>query len=150
MSWDDVRAVACSLPGAVEVTSRGLPAWKVRDRLFAWDRPLGKKDLAELGGAAPTGPVLGARVPDEGAKQALVAAEPEVFFTTSHFAGYPAVLARLDALTPTALEELVVEAWADRATPALRRQHFGDGEGTAPPSRPAGPELSDGAARVRP
>lgn len=125
-TWDDVRAVALSLPGAVEVTSRGLPAWKVRDRLFVWERPLGKKDRAELGAAASDGPVLGVRVPDEGAKQALVAAEPALF-TTSHFDGYPAVLARLDALTPAALEELVVEAWADRATPALRRERFGDG-----------------------
>lgn len=127
-TWDDVRAIALSLPGAVEVSSRGLAQWKVRGRLFVWDRPLGEKDRAELGASAADGPVLGARVPDEGAKHALVAAEPGVYFTTSHFAGYPAVLARLDALTPAALEELVVEAWADRATPALRRERFGDGE----------------------
>jgi hypothetical protein len=127
-TWDDVRSVALALPGAVEVSSRGLPQWKVRDRLFVWERPLRRKDVAELGDAAPTGPVLGARVPDEGAKQALVADEPEVFFTTSHFDGYPAVLARLDLLGREALEELVVEAWADRAPARLVRQHLGDRE----------------------
>jgi hypothetical protein len=125
-TWDDVRSVALALPGAVEVSSRGLPQWKVRDRLFVWERPLRRKDVAELGDAAPTGPVLGARVPDEGAKQALVADEPEVFFTTSHFDGYPAVLARLDLLGREALEELVVEAWADRAPARLVRQHLGE------------------------
>jgi hypothetical protein len=123
-TWDDVRSVALALPGAVEVSSRGLPQWKVRDRLFVWERPLRRKDVEELGDAAPAGPVLGARVPDEGAKQALVADEPEVFFTTSHFDGYPAVLARLDRLSRQALEELVVEAWADRAPARLVREHL--------------------------
>lgn len=88
-------------------------------------RPLRVKDVAELGDDAPSGPVLGARVPDEGAKRALVASEPTVFFTTSHFDGYPAVLARLDALGRDALEELVVEAWADRAPARLVREHLG-------------------------
>ena len=123
--WDDVRAAALALPGAVESTSRGLLQWKVRDRLFVWERPLGKKDVAELGDDAPTGPVLGARVEDEGAKHALVADEPAVYFTTSHFDGYPAVLARLDALTRDALDELVVEAWAQRAAPSVVREHLG-------------------------
>jgi hypothetical protein len=123
-TWDEVRSVALGLPGAVEVNSRGLPQWKVRNRLFVWERPLRSKDLAELGEAAPTGPVLGAHVPDEGAKQALVADEPEVFFTTSHFDGYPAVLARLDLLDRPSLEELVVEAWASRAPARLVREHL--------------------------
>lgn len=124
-TWDDVREAALRLPGTVESTSRGLLQWKVRDRLVVWERPLGKKDLAELGDDAPSGPVVGVRVPDEGAKLALVASEPAVFFTTSHFDGYPAVLARLDALSRTALEELVVEAWADRAPARLVREHLG-------------------------
>jgi hypothetical protein len=54
-------------------------------------------------------------VPDEGAKRALIADEPDVYFTTSHFDGYPAVLARLDALDEAALTELAGEAWACRA-----------------------------------
>jgi hypothetical protein len=124
-TWDDVREVALALPGATEGTSWGRPAWKVKDRLFVWERPLGRKDVAELGGDAPTGPVLGARVPDEGAKHALLADEPDVFFTTSHFEGYPAVLVRLDAISRESLEELVVEAWADRAPARLVREHLG-------------------------
>ena len=66
--------------------------------------------------------MLGARVPDEGAKRALVADEPDVYFTTAHFDGYPAVLARLDALGPEALTELAGEAWACRAPRALVAQ----------------------------
>jgi DNA-directed RNA polymerase specialized sigma24 family protein len=30
----------------------------VKDKAFAWERPLGKKDRADLGDAAPDGPIL--------------------------------------------------------------------------------------------
>jgi hypothetical protein len=73
------------------------------------------KDLAELGDAAPDGLVLGASVPDEGAKHALIADEPGVYFTTSHFDGYPSVLVRLDAIPVPDLEELLTEAWLAKA-----------------------------------
>jgi hypothetical protein len=114
-TWDDVARVCLALPGTTEVRSRDMRQWKVADKLFVWERPLRKRDREELGDAAPTGPVLGARVPDEGAKQALIAEEPDVYFTTRHFDGYPAVLVRLDALDEQALVELAGEAWACRA-----------------------------------
>jgi hypothetical protein len=90
--------------------------------LFVWERPLRTKDLAELGDAAPSGPVLAARVPDEGAKLALIAEEPDVYFTTAHFTGYPAVLCRLERLDGEALAELIGEAWACRAPRRLLAQ----------------------------
>jgi hypothetical protein len=115
-TWDDVAAVCARLPGTAAGTSReGSRQWRVGDKLYAWERPLRKADLAELGDAAPTGPVLAVRVPDEGAKFAVVAEEPDVCFTTAHFRGYPAVLCRLDRLDGQLLRELVGEAWACRA-----------------------------------
>jgi hypothetical protein len=115
-TWDDVAAVCEALPGTAASTSRdGSRQWRIAGLLYAWERPLRRADLAELGDAAPTGPVLAVRVPDEGAKLALVAEEPELFFTTAHFRGYPAVLCRLDRLGGTVLRELVGEAWACRA-----------------------------------
>ena len=114
-SLDDVARACLALPETSEVTSRGARQWRVTDKLFVWERPLRRSDLDELGDAAPSGIVLGARVPDEGAKQALVAAEPGTYFTTSHFDGYPAVLCRLDVVTEQDLRELAAEAWACRA-----------------------------------
>ena len=114
-TWDDVARVCLALPGTTESTTYGARSWKVAGKLFVWERPLRRRDLEELGDAAPAGRVLGARVPDEGAKRALVAEEPDVYFTTAHFDGYPAVLARLDALGQEALTELAGEAWACRA-----------------------------------
>ena len=61
------------------------------------------------------------RVPDLGAKEALLADDPAVYFTTPHFDGYPIVLARLDGLDATELGELVVEAWLDRAPKTVAR-----------------------------
>jgi hypothetical protein len=125
-SWDDVARACLALPATEElVRPDGLRSWRVRDKAFAWERPLRNKDLAELGDAAPTGPVLAAHVPDEGAKAALIAEEPGVYFTTSHFDGYAAVLCRLEELDDRSLTELVTEAWACRAPKRLVAQHLG-------------------------
>src|SRR3954451_9086520 len=94
---------------------RGNRAWKVRDKLFVWERPLRQSDLKALGDAAPSGPILGARVEHLVAKEALLADDPSVFFTTPHFEGYAAVLVLLDEISPEDLEEVVVEAWLAQA-----------------------------------
>lgn len=122
-SLDDVATVCLSLPETTEVLSRGARQWRVKDKLFVWERPLRRTDLEELGDAAPTGLVLGARVPDDGAKAALIAEEPGVYFTISHFDGYPAVLVRLDALDEQGLAELAEDAWACRAPRRLLAEH---------------------------
>jgi hypothetical protein len=114
-TWDDVRRLALAMPEAVEVESRGNMQWRVKDKLFVWERPLRRSDLAALGDAAPDGPILGARVEHLVAKEAMVADDPEVFFTTPHFDGYPAVLVRLDRIDLDDLDEVIVEAWLARA-----------------------------------
>ncbi|MEU4379866.1 MmcQ/YjbR family DNA-binding protein [Micromonospora echinofusca] len=119
-TWEDVRRIASGLPETSEHPSyQGAPAWKVRDRSFVWERPLRRADLDALGDAAPDGPVLGARVPELGAKEALLADGPAVYFTVPHLDGYPAVLVRLDRIDLDELTELVVEAWQDRAPKRL-------------------------------
>lgn len=123
-TWDDVARICLALPATSEGTSRGWRQWQVRAKAFVWERPLGKKDVAELGDAAPAGPVVAAYVPDEGAKRALIADEPDVYFTTSHFDGYPVVLCRLDDLDRQSLTELAAEAWACRAPRRLVAEHL--------------------------
>jgi hypothetical protein len=118
-SWDDVRRLALSLPETGERVSRDNAQWRVKDKLFVWERPLRRSDLEALGDAAPDGPILGARVEHELAKQALIADNPGVFFTTPHFDGYPAVLVQLDKISVEDLEEVVTEAWLCRAPKKL-------------------------------
>jgi len=103
------------MPGAVEESSRGNRHWRVKEKTFVWERPLRSSDLKALGDAAPTGPILGARVEHLIAKEALLADEPDVFFTTPHFDNYPAVLIRLDRISVEELTEIVTEAWLSRA-----------------------------------
>ena len=123
-TWDDVRRIALALP---ETTERGshddLPAWRVRDKMFVWERPLRRGDLDALGDAAPDGPILGARVPVQRAKVAQIADDPAVYFTTPHFDGYPAVLVRLDRIAADELTELITEAWYARAPKRLATAH---------------------------
>jgi hypothetical protein len=97
-TWNDVRRIAMGLPQTSEQSSRGTAAWRVKDKGFVWERPLRRADLDALGDDAPDGPVLAARVPDLGVKQALLADDPQVYFTTPHFDGYPAILVRLDRI----------------------------------------------------
>jgi hypothetical protein len=111
-----------SLPETSETDAHGhsgLPAWKVKDKTFAWERPLRRGDLEALGATAPTGEILGARVQHEGAKLALIESEPEIYFTIPHFNGFSAVLVRLGVIDVMDLADLIVDAWLSRAPKKL-------------------------------
>ena len=123
-SWDDVRRIALGLPESSERSSRGLASWRVREKGFVWERPLRAGEVRALGDDAPEGSILGARVEHLGAKEALLADDPDVFFTTPHFDGYPAVLVRLDRIALDELNELIVEAWLSRAPKRLAKQYI--------------------------
>ena len=114
-TWDDVRRIALGLPEAEERLSRDLRQGRVKDKLFVWERPLRRSDLEALGYAAPDGPILGVRSEHLVAKEAILQSDPDVFFTTPHFDGYPAVLVRLDRIGVEDLREVIVEAWLARA-----------------------------------
>ncbi|WP_370079097.1 MmcQ/YjbR family DNA-binding protein [Streptacidiphilus sp. MAP12-16] len=123
-TWNDVRRIALALPGTSERSSRGTAEWRVKDKGFVWERPLRRADLEALGDKAPNGPILGARVADVGVKLALLAEDPNVFFTTPHFDGYPAVLVLLERIDVAELDELIVEAWLARAPKRLAQEYL--------------------------
>jgi len=120
--WDDVRRIALALPETSERTSRGWTHWRVRDKLFVWERPLLKTDLRALGDDAPSGPILGVRTESLEAKEAMLASAPNLFFTIPHFNGYPAVLVRLSKIGARRLEDVIVEAWIARAPKRLAQE----------------------------
>jgi hypothetical protein len=96
-TWDDVVTIATRLPGVEVGTSFRTPALRVRG-----------KGMCRLR-SNPDALVL--RVIDMGEREALVQGQPDVFFTTPHYEGYPYVLVRLDAIDPIELAELLEEAW---------------------------------------
>ena len=113
-TWEDVRRLALALPETTESNN----GWRIREKAFAWVRPLRKKDMADLeqlGREVPTGEIMGIRLADELEKQELVASEPDVFFTIPHFNGWPGLLVRLDAIGLDELEEVLTDAWLVRA-----------------------------------
>jgi len=123
-SWEDVRRIALDLPETDEGTTHGNRSWRVKEKGFVWERPLRRGDLEALGDAAPDGPILGARVENEMAKEALVANDPAVFFTTPHFNGYPAILIQLDHISVEDLTEVIVEAWLAKAPNRLVKEYL--------------------------
>ncbi len=123
-TWEQVRSIALALPETEERDSRGACQWRVKDKLFVWERPLRTKEVEELGDDAPDGPILAARVEHVGAKEALLADDPDLYFTTSHFDGYPAILVRLDCAEFGELREVVTEAWLARAPRPLVKAYL--------------------------
>jgi hypothetical protein len=65
-------------------------------------------------------------VADVGVKEALVADDPAVYFTTPHFDGYPAVLVRLAEIDPDELRELLRDAWLAQAPKRLALAYLAD------------------------
>jgi len=95
--WDDVVEIATRLPGVEVGTSFRTPALRVRG-----------KGMCRLR-TNPAALVL--RVTDMGEREALLQGQPEVFFSTPHYEGYPYVLVRLEAVDAVELAELIEDAW---------------------------------------
>lgn len=115
-TWRDVRRIALSLPStSEEVSGSGKAMWYVASKWFAWERPLRRADLEALGDDAPSGPILLVPVADLEMKDVLLQSDPNAFFTTPHFDGYPGVLIRLQTIKVPTLKDVVIEAWLSRA-----------------------------------
>jgi hypothetical protein len=106
---DDVRGIARSLPGAVEIESEGFD-FRVAGKGFVWSYP--EREPGRPRRIRTDVAVL--YVGDEAEKQALLKGEPELFFTARGYDGWPLVLLRLDRVDVSRLEELVTDAWQMR------------------------------------
>jgi hypothetical protein len=109
MTWDDVVTIAGRLPEVEESTSYGTPALKVKGKGFA-----------RLRTEAEGGLVLMCRM-DE--KEALLASGDPAFYTTPHYDGYGAILVDLERVERDQLEELIEEAWRERAPVRVRKAY---------------------------
>jgi hypothetical protein len=94
-TWATVKSIGKKLPEVEESTWFNTPSLKVRKRSFV--------RLKEKG-------VIVVLI-DLDEKEALLQAEPDVFFTTSHYDGYPAFLVRLANIARDELEEVLTESW---------------------------------------
>ncbi|HEX3811751.1 MAG TPA: MmcQ/YjbR family DNA-binding protein [Mycobacteriales bacterium] len=107
---DDVRGIAVALPQVAEIDSEGFD-FRVAGKGFVWSYPerrpgrsrVIRTDIAVL------------FVGDEAEKQALLLGEPEIFFSTPAYDGWPLVMLRLAEVDVERLTELVTDAWRMRA-----------------------------------
>ena len=108
--WDEAVAFALALPGAALSTSYGRPAVKVNGKAFLYPG-------REKGSFAAASPL--------GEKELLIDTDPDTFWESDHYRGWPAVLVRYDSADPERVRQVITRAWWDKAPRALRQQ-FGD------------------------
>jgi hypothetical protein len=109
---DEVARIAMDLPGVTDGERHGHRTWFVAGKAFAWERPFSKADIRRFGDAIPpAGPILAVRVEDLHEKEAVLAAQPQAFFTIPHFDGYAAILIQLTSVRKRALREALVDGW---------------------------------------
>jgi len=92
-----IRRVALSFPGIEEGTSYGTPAFKLKKKLLVRLHQDGKSLVLKVGDAT---------------RDHLLQADPDTFFITDHYRGYPYVLAHLDRLSTQDLRKLIERAIA--------------------------------------
>jgi hypothetical protein len=114
----DLDALAMAMPLVTkEVSDDGRPSYHVHGKLFCFHRSR-RPDAIDKATGERLDDVVMFRVADQDEKELLLGSRPEVFFTTPHFNGYPAVLTRIPQLAlldRDELRDLVVDAWLTRA-----------------------------------
>jgi len=113
VTFDRVREVALKLPSVAEGTYYGTPCLRVGKTMIARLR----EDNETL--------VLKA---DPMERDILMEAEPDIFFTTDHYRGYPIVLVRLPKADLDHIEMLLRRAWF-AAAPKRLTKRFPDAGG---------------------
>ena len=106
--WETVRELALAFPEVEEDTS-GRTTYRVRGKLFAWM-------ARERDGGG-----LAVRV-DRDEKQLILDSDPDVYFTSPHYNGYPGVQIRLAAIGRDELRERLEDAWLIQAPKRLAAQ----------------------------
>src|SRR5262249_50981480 len=96
VTFDTVRAIARELPGAVESTSYGTPAFKVGKRLFTRQHDESDWLVIKI---------------DPAQRSMRMKADPATFFITDHYLNYPYMLIRPSKVDPGDLRELLEDAW---------------------------------------
>jgi len=112
--WDVVRELALAFP-EVEASSSGRIAFSIRGKGFAWE-------ARERDGGG-----LAVRV-DRDEKQLFLDANPDVYFTSPHYHGYPAVQIRLEEIDRGELQERLEDAWLIQAPKKLATAYVAENE----------------------
>lgn len=109
-----VRRVVLALP---EVSEDGDSFhFLVRGRRFAWIYP---ERIHPRKARVPNPDGLIFSVVDLAEKEALIASDPDRFFTTPHYDGFPSVIVWLSKVNDDELADVLTDAWRCRAPAEL-------------------------------
>lgn len=114
VDWDTVRTLARAFP-EVEESTDGRIAFSVRGKGFAWE-------ARERDGGG-----LAVRV-DRDEKQLFLDANPDVYFTSPHYNGFPAVQIHLEEIDEDELRERLEDAWLIQAPKRLASAYVASAE----------------------
>jgi hypothetical protein len=114
---DDVRDLAMALPHVAEIESDGFD-FRVAGKGFVWSYPERQPGRARV----IRSDIAVLYVGDETEKQALLLGEPDLFFTTPGYDGWPLVMLRLERVDVARLAELVTDSWRMRAPGQLEAE----------------------------
>jgi hypothetical protein len=103
-----VRRLALAFPGVEEGLSYGTPGFRVRGRFLARMWEDGETLVVKCGD-------------DE--RDFRMKADPETFFVTDHYRGYPTVLVRLKLVDEDDLRAVLEEAWRRQAPKRLVKEY---------------------------
>ena len=127
----DLDKLALAMPQTTkEVSDDGRPSYHVHGKLFCFHRSQ-RPDAVDPKTGERMADVLMFRVADLDEKDLILADDREIFFTTPHFNGYPAVLMRIPALRRlkrAELRDLVVGAWLTRAQKRVAKAWLAENE----------------------
>ena len=127
----DLDELALAMPLVTkEVSEDGRPSYHVHGKLMCFHRGR-RPDAVDAATGERLDDVLMFRVAGQEEKELLLASRPDVFFTTPHFNGYPAVLTRIPQLAlldRDELRDLVVDAWLTRAQKRVARAWLAEHE----------------------
>jgi hypothetical protein len=124
LTFADVRKIALSMPEVEETTGYGMPWFRAGKTRFAGE-PVPRHDVKPSS--------IGVSLSFED-RDRLIAARPDVYYVTEHFAPYPAVLAQVPNMTLDELRELLAKGWhytMERQAPKKRSRVRAAGGGTA-------------------
>jgi len=107
MTFDDVVKVATRLPGVEDSTSYGTPALKVRKKFMARLREPDVMVLVQV---------------EDIEQRMLMETQPDVYFKTPHYEGYPSILIRLSRVDPAELGDLIEQSWRRLAPKRLQQR----------------------------
>ncbi|HVJ55040.1 MAG TPA: MmcQ/YjbR family DNA-binding protein [Aliidongia sp.] len=108
LDWEAVRRIALALPGVVEGTSYGTPAFRVGGKFLSRLHQDGNSLVVRIG-------------MDE--REMLMAADPETYYITDHYRDYPSMLVRIDKVAAESLHRLLEQSWRAIAPKRLVKEH---------------------------